>query len=96
MPPIISEIFAFLGFLLSALGLLVFGFASGRFMLDTFHKANWQVQVALVLGFFGLLVGLANYASPGSAGSFALGAAVAFFMSGTGKKNEEEEPKKKG
>ncbi len=95
MPPIVSEIFAFLGFLLSALGLLVFGFAGGRFTMDAFQKTSWQVQVALVIGFFGLLAALANYASPGSAGSFALGAGIAFFMSGAGKKNEEEESKKK-
>lgn len=90
MPSIISEIFAFLGFLLSALGLLVFGFASGRFILDAFQKSGWQVQVALVLALFGALVGLANYATPGSAGAFALGAGIAFFVSGNQKKEEEQ------
>ena len=93
MPPIVGEIFSFLGFLLSALGLLVFGFAGGRFVLDAFQKSTWQVQVALVLALFGALVGLANYATPGSAGAFALGAGVAFFSSG-GKKKEDEEQKK--
>ncbi len=95
MPPIIAEIFGFLGYLLSALGLLVFGFAAGRFALDAFQKAGWQVQVALVIGLFGALVGLANYASPGSAGAFALGAGIAFCLSAAGKKNEDEDQKKK-
>ncbi len=90
MPPIVSEIFGFLGFLLSAFGLLLFGFAGGRFMLDAFQKSAWQVQVALVLGLFGALVGLANYTTPGSAGAFALGAGIAFLMSGMGKKQDDE------
>jgi hypothetical protein len=95
MPPIVPEIFGFLGYLLSALGLLVFGFAAGRFALDAFQKGSWQVQVALVIGLFGTLVGLANYATPGSAGAFALGAGIAFFIAGAGKKNEDDDQKKK-
>jgi hypothetical protein len=95
MPPIVPEIFGFLGFLLGALGALVFGFAGGRFALDAFQKTSWQVQVALVLGLFGAFVGLANYATPGTAGAFALGAGLAFFASGMGKKKDEEEPRKK-
>jgi hypothetical protein len=94
MPPIVSEIFGFLGFLLSALGLLVFGFAAGRFTLDAFQKAGWQVQVALVLGLFLVLVGLANYVTPGSVGAFALGAGLAFLISGGPKKKDDEEKKK--
>ncbi len=94
MPPIVSEIFGFLGFLLSALGFLLFGFAGGRFTLDVFQKASWQVQVALVLGLFGALIGLANYATPGTAGAFALGAGVALLMSGMGKKKDDDEKKK--
>ena len=94
MPSIVTDIFGFLGYLISFLGLLVFGFASGRFALDAFHKAGWQVQVALVLTLFGTLVGLVNYASPGSAGAFALGSGIAFFLSGVPKKKDEEEQPK--
>jgi hypothetical protein len=93
MPPIVPEIFGFLGFLLSALGLLVFGFAGGRFALDAFQKSSWQVQVALVLALFGAIVGIANYSTPGSAGAFALGVGIAFFAAG-GKKKEDEDQKK--
>jgi hypothetical protein len=80
MPSIIIDIFGFFGFLLRALGFLVIGLAVGRFVLDNFNKTVWQVQIALVLGLFGLLIGLTDFASPGSAGAFALGAGGAFFM----------------
>jgi len=91
MPLIISEIFSFLGFLLRALGFLLVGFGGGRFVLDAYQKANWQLQIALVLGFFGLLIGLTDFSSPGSAGAFALGAGIAFLMSGMPKKKDDGE-----
>ena len=94
MPPIVSEIFSFLGFLLRAFGFLLFGFGAGRFMLDAYPKASWQVQAALVLGFFGLLIALTDFSSPGSAGAFALGAGVAYLMSGMPKKKDDSEVKK--
>lgn len=90
MPPIVNEIFTFLGFLINALGFLLFGFGGGRFTLGAFQKASWQVQCALVLGLFALLAALAKFSSPGSVGAFALGAGVAFFMSGRGDKQEDE------
>jgi len=93
MPPIVNEIFGFLGFLLRAFGFLVFGFGAARFALGAFEKAGWQLQIALSLGLFGLLIGLTDFASAGSAGAFALGAGIAFFLSG--RKAEGEEEKKK-
>jgi hypothetical protein len=95
MPPIVLEIFSFLGFLLRAFGFFLFGFGGGRFVLDAFQKANWQLQIALVLGFFGLLIGLTDFSSPGAAGAFALGAGIAFLMSGMGKKDANAEDEKK-
>jgi len=80
MPSIVPEIFGFLGFLLRALGFLVVGLAVGRLVFDNYKQSVWQVQVALSLGFFGLLIGLTDFASAGSAGAFALGAGAAFFM----------------
>ena len=90
MPPIVNDIFAFLGFLLNALGFLLFGFGGGRFVLGAFPKAGWQVQCALVLGLFALLAALAKFSSHGSVGAFALGAGIAFFMSGMAKKEDDE------
>ena len=92
---LINSIFSFLGFLLNALGFLLFGFGGGRFILGAFQKASWQVQCALVLGFFALLAALAKFSSPGSVGAFALGAGIAFFMSGMAKKGDDEEEAKK-
>ncbi len=81
MPPVIGEVTHFLGFLLRALGFLVFGLGAGRFVLDNFKASAWQVQIALALGFFGLLIALTNFSTAGSAGAFALGAGAAYFMS---------------
>ena len=89
MPPIVNEILGFLGFIMRFLGFLVFGFAVGRFVLDQFTKVEWQVQIALALGFFGLAVAFTNFATPGSAGAFALGGGVAFVMASMPKKSED-------
>ena len=94
MPPIVSDLFGLLGLLLRALGFLLFGFGSGRFILSVYKESNWQLQMALVLGFFGLLIALTDFASPGSAGAFALGAGAAYFMANMPKKAEGDEEKK--
>lgn len=96
MPYLVNDIFSFLGFLLRALGFLVIGFGLARFMLEAFNKPIWQLQIALVLGFFGLLIGLTDFSSPGSAGAFALGAGAAFLMpSLLNKEAKEKEEEKK-
>lgn len=94
MPPIVNSIFGFLGFLLSALGFLVFGFAVGRFVFETYKGSEWQVRIALALGLFGLLIGLTDFATPGSAGAFALGAGGAYLLSALPKKQEDDDEKK--
>lgn len=95
MPPIVSDLFGLLGLLLRALGFLLFGFGSGRFILSVYKESNWQLQMALVLGFFGLLIALTDFASPGSAGAFALGAGVAYFMANMPKKAEKKDEETK-
>lgn len=96
MPIVVTDILSVFGFLLRALGFLVAGYGLGRFALDAYNKGNWQVQIALALGFFGLLIGLTDFSSPGSAGAFALGAGIAFVMSSMPKKAEaaDEDVKK--
>jgi hypothetical protein len=89
MPTILDDILRLLGHLLGAVGFGAFGFGAVRFLVDAYRKAAWQVQVAMILGLFGLFVGLANFSSPGSAGAFALGCGMAFLASGS-KKTEEE------
>jgi membrane protein DedA with SNARE-associated domain len=90
----LNDILSMLGFLLRALGFLAVGYGLGRFFQDAYQKAAWQLQIALALGFFGLLIGLTHYSSPGSAGMFALGAGIAFFM--VKKEAIIEEPKPEG
>jgi len=93
MDPVIGDILGLLGVLFRGLGFLVFGVGAGRFVLDNFKASAWQVQIALALGFFGLLIALTDFASAGSAGAFALGAGAAYFMSMMPKKTEDT-PKK--
>ena len=73
----ISDVLALFGFIFRFLGFLVAGYAIGRFVLDNYKMSEWQVRVALALGFFGLFVGVTAYAGPGSSGAFALGSSVA-------------------
>ena len=95
MPSIVNDVFGFLGFVLRAIGFLVVGLAVGRFVWDNFKNSVWQVQVALSLGFFGLLVGITDFASAGSAGAFALGAGAAYFMNMMPQKTEDAGDSKK-
>lgn len=90
-----SEILAILGFVIRALGFAVLGFGVGRFTMDAYKKAAWQVQIALAIGFFGLLVGLTNYSSPASMGMFAIGAGAAMIMSFVTRKEDDPEESQK-
>jgi len=77
MPPIINDLFSLFGFLIRFLGFLIAGYGIGRFVFDHYKVSEWQVRIALALGFFALFVGLTAYASPGSSGAFAIGSGVA-------------------
>lgn len=87
------HVLGILGNLVRAIGFLVFGFGIARFTVDAYNKANWQLQIALALGFFGLLIGLTTFASPGSAGTYALGAGAALLSNMAPKKEKNEEEK---
>lgn len=93
MPTVLTEVFGLLGFIIRLIGFLVFGFAIGRFVWDNYKTAEWQVKIALSLGLFGLAIGFTDFASAGSAGAFALGVGAAFLMTGTPKKEDQEEQK---
>lgn len=82
-----------IGYLLRALGFVVLGFGLGRFTMDAYKKAAWQVQIGLSVGFFALVVGLTRFTSASAIGMFALGAGAALIMAGMGNKDEEEEKK---
>lgn len=84
---VLHDILGLFGFLLSAVGFGLAGLGLGRFFLASYPNSNWQLQMASMLGFFGLLIALAVFTSPGSAGAFALGAGLAFL----GKKKDKPE-----
>ncbi len=94
MPPVINDIFSFFGFLLRFLGFLIAGYGIGRFVFDNYKVSEWRVRIALALGFFGLLVGLTAYASPGSSGAFALGSGIALTYGLFPRRTAGEEPGK--
>jgi hypothetical protein len=89
-----ESVLSILGHLIRAIGFIALGFGVGRFTMDAYKKAVWQVQIALSLGFFGLLLGLTHYASAGSMGMFALSAGAAIIISGLPKKEDTEEAQK--
>jgi hypothetical protein len=91
---VFEEILGILGFIVRFLGFLVIGFGIIRFVLDNYKLGEWQVKIALALGYFALLAALTHYSSPGSAGAFALGGGIALLMAGMPKKTEDEEESK--
>lgn len=93
MPPVLTDLSSFVGFLIRFLGFLVAGLALGRFVLDQFKSVAWQVQIALALGLFGLLIALTTFSSAGSAGGFALGLGGAYFMTMMPRKTEDDSVK---
>ncbi len=80
MPLILTDIFQAIGALLRIIGFLVVGFALGHLVFEHFKTGPWQLQVAFVLGLFGLLIGITAFSAAGSAGAFALGVGIAYFM----------------
>jgi len=88
-----TEILSVVGFIIRAIGFALLGFTVARFTMESYKKAVWQVQIALALGFFFLLVGLTNYSSPGSMGLFAIGAGAAMFTASSEKKEKVDDKK---
>ena len=80
MSETVASILSALGYFLSAVGFGAFGYAIARFWVEAYPKSNWQLQIAMMLGLFGMFVGVADFASPGSAGAFALGASAPFLL----------------
>lgn len=93
MPVVLTDLLGLLGLIIRFAGFLVFGFAIGRFVWDNYKTSEWQVKIALILGFFGLAIAFTDFASPGSAGAFALGGGAAFMMASMPKKENKEDEK---
>jgi hypothetical protein len=95
MPTLAIDLLSLLGMLLRAIGFLAVGIALGRLVFEHFQLGSWQLQAAYVLGLFGLLIALTVFSSPGSAGAFALGVAIAYFMTLMPRKSDSEPEAKK-
>ena len=91
MPLVLTDIFSLIGYLLRIIGFLAAGWALGRLVFEHFNKGNWQLQIAYVLGLFGLLIAMTAFSYAGSAGAFALGIGIAYFMVFTPMKNDHKE-----
>jgi NhaP-type Na+/H+ or K+/H+ antiporter len=92
MPDIVYEILDLIASLIRFLGMGVLGVALGWLSLDLLKKAvNWQLQIAVFLGFLGLVIAMAYYLPWGTLGAFAIGAGVAILLWGMPKKKKEEE-----
>jgi hypothetical protein len=86
-----------LGAILRIAGMVLLGLGAGWLTLEFFRKAQqaWQFQIALFLGFVGLVIAMAVFLSPAALGGFGVGVGVAVFLWGMPKKQAEEKVEKK-
>jgi hypothetical protein len=86
-----------LGALLRMIGMALLGLGASWLTLEFFRKAQqeWQLQIALFLGFVGLLIAMAIYLAPAALGGFGIGVGVAMFLWGMPKKQPEVKEEKK-
>lgn len=91
----LDEIFQIFGALLRFVGLLVLGLGLGWLVLEFFRKSAqvWQLQIAIILGTLGTIIGMTRFAPPAALGGFALGFGAAMLL--WGKQKEKEQEKKK-
>jgi len=96
MPPIIYELFNIFGFAIRVGGMIVLGVAMSYLTVEFYRKGQqvWMLQIALFLGFIGLVIALSTFTSPGSLGAFALGAGgMLIYQLGFEQDNKKDEPK---
>ena len=92
MPAILYDIIELIASLICFLGMGVLGVALGWLVLDLFKKTtDWKFQMALFLGFLGLIIAMVVYLPWGALGAFAIGAGVALLLWGMPKKEKKEE-----
>ena len=95
MPPIVNEILILFSQIFRFLGLAVLGLGLGWLVVDLLKKMEaWQGQVAIFLGFAGLIIALTVFSGWGALCAFAIGAGVAILLWGMPKKVKKEDEKK--
>jgi len=94
MPSIVYEIINLLASILRLIGMAVLGLGIGWLSLDLLRKGQvWQLQIAVFLGFVGLLVAMTFFLASGALGAFSIGVGVAIFLWGMPKKQKKDEEK---
>ncbi len=88
------DVVAIVGGIVRFFGLLVFGVAAGWFTLYAYRQPEkqWQLQIAVFLGFFLFAGLLARYVSAGGLGGFTLGAGGALLFWGLKADTTGDEP----
>ncbi len=81
------DVISFFSGLVQFAGLLVFGVGVGVLTVNVFQQPEqrWQLQMAIVLGFFFLSAVVAAFVTPGGVGAFGLGAGGALLFWGVKK-----------
>lgn len=96
MPPIIYDLLSTLGYLIRATGMLIFGFAFSLLTVEFYKRGQqvWMLQIAIFLGFVGLVIALSTFTSPASFGSFGFGVGAGLLYFLMFKKNDKKEEEK--
>jgi hypothetical protein len=75
------------------IGLLVFGVAIGWFTLYAYRELaqNWQLKIAVFLGFLAFSAALVRFESAGAEGAYVLGTGAAMLIWGLRQSNKTEQ-----
>jgi hypothetical protein len=91
----VYDAFSLLGFILRALGAIVFGLGAGWLVIHIFKSEDhgWQLAIATLLGLFGTFALVGHWVEGGATlGGFGLGAGAGILLwgLGTGRKADED------
>ncbi len=77
-------VFGLVSYAIRLLGFVVFGLAAGWLTLNILgRKANpWQVELTILVCFFGLMGAIVNFTTAGATGAYALGAGLSLLIWG--------------
>ncbi len=94
MNPVLATVLEILGILVRFTGLIFLGLGTGWVTADAYRKGAWQLQIAAILGFFGLTAIFVRFATAGALGAFALGSGIGVLMWGlrAERKTQEDTP----
>ncbi len=91
MNPVLITALEVLGILVRFIGLIVLGLGTGWIAADAYRKGVWQLQVAAIVGFFGLTAIFVRFATAGALGAFALGSGIGVLVWGLRARETQED-----